>query len=105
MKTKRVPNKILPHSTDILTFKIIAEIEASEFFYDESTNWQYCKEFAVFSHIDACEFIFPCVSNGGDDSISITRSEKMKKYGCTIPFIDAYLHASAMGANWILFYV
>jgi len=105
MKTARVPNKILPHSTSIPSFKVMAEIEASEFFQDEGINWEYCKEFAIFSHRDACEFIFPCSSSVGNDSIGIARSEKMKAYGCTTPFIDAYLQASAMGANWVLFYV
>ena len=99
MKTARAPNKILPHSTGIPSFKVLAEIEASEFFQDESVNWEFCKGYASFSHKDACEFILPC------DCFSIERSRKMKKYGCTIPFIDAYLQAAAMGADWVIFYV
>jgi len=93
--------ELLPHSTSLPHFTTMAEIEASEFFPDEGVNWKYCMEHATFSHRDACEFIIHC----GDGEFTKSTAERMKNFGCTIPFIDAYILASASGAIRVLFYV
>ena len=97
----RKPNNLLPHSTSFLHFEVMAEVEASEFFEDESVNWRYCKEQAAFSHRHACEFILHC----GNDVFTKRTVEDMKAFGCTTNFIDAYIAAAAAGATRVLFYV
>lgn len=83
-----------PHFTEL------AEIDATEFFEDESVNWQYCMCHATFSHKEACEFII----HSGDAEFVNHRSEEMKEFGCTKDFIDAYRKAAKQGAIRILFY-
>jgi len=102
--SSRKPNSLLPHSTTLLRFEVIAEVEASEFFDSnegESVNWHYCNERATFSHKHACEFILHC----GEAEFTKRKVDEMKAFGCTTAFIDTYISAAASGAVRVLFYV
>lgn len=83
-----------PHYTQI------ADIEATEFFEDESINWRYCMCHATFSHREACEFII----HAGDPEFVENRVDEMKDFGCTEDFIKAYVGAAAAGAVRVLFW-
>ena len=83
-----------PHYTQM------AEIEASDFFEDESVNWQYCMCHATFVHKEACEFII----HSGDYEFVTSRCREMKEFGCTEDFIKAYKHAAEQGAIRVLFW-
>ena len=81
-----------------ITFSVLAEIEASDFFDDENMNRKYCKEHSVSD--GTSEFILHSYSG-----IMVHVSEEMRAYGCTNSFIEAYLQAAAMGVERVLFYV
>lgn len=78
----------------------IIEIDASEFFNNESANWKWCVKYASFSNRELLEFIVCC------DSLTETNRmvESMKILGCTYDFIDAFVSANEKGARMVLFY-
>ena len=85
-------------------FTVMVEIEAGEFFDDESVNWKFCVEHATFSHQEACEFILHCGSDEDGDGVKDTVAA-MTEFGCTPAFIEAYREAAREGAARVLFYV
>jgi hypothetical protein len=89
------------------TFSILAEVEASSLFAGENINWKYCVEHATFAHRDddACEFILHIGDGPESEDHADTIVAKMKEYGCTPEFIEAYTEARDAGAVRVLFYV
>ena len=87
------------------TFSVLAEVDASDFFAEESVNWKYCVEHATFVHKDddACEFILHIGGGPGSESYADDTIAEMKAYGCTSAFIDAYTEARDAGALRVLF--
>lgn len=87
-----------------VTMSQLAEIDASNFFEDESINWQWCTQFATFEHREACEFVVH-IGNADDDlDYAKHKVEQMREFGCTADFIAAYREAVAGGAVRVLFY-
>lgn len=86
--------KDLPH------FSTLAEVNAEDLFENENINWKFCTEHATFSHKEACEFIIHC----GDKEFTEGMEQRMKDFGCTQAFRDAYRIAAASGAVRVLFW-
>ena len=89
-----------------MTFSVLADVDASALFKDESVNWKYCVEHATFVHHDkdACEFILHIGDELGSESHADEIIAQMKACGCTQPFIDAYTEARDAGALRVLFH-
>ncbi len=80
----------------------VAEIEAESFFANESVNWRYCVEHAVFQHKDACEFMIylhPC-----DEILFLKLQDELQRYGCTADFLAVIKEARDKEAVWALFH-
>lgn len=90
------------------TFTVMVEIEAGDYFENDSINWQYCMQNATFQHRDddACEFILHVGSDHDTDGSYYENAiERMEAFGCTKDFVDAYRAAAEEGAIRVLFYV
>ena len=91
-------------TTSRITMSKLAEIDASDFFEDESVNWLWCTKFATFEHREACEFVVH-IGNADDDlDYAKSKVEQMRSFGCTADFITAYQEAAAAGAVRVMFY-
>lgn len=84
------------------TYSVMAEVEATDLFEDESINWQYCVKHASFTHNDAdvCEFI---IHSGNGEFVENVVKE-MKDFGCTQSFIEAYKDAAQRGVIRVMFW-
>lgn len=85
---------------DLPHFSTLAEVNAEWLFGNENINWKFCNEHATFAHKEACEFIIHC----GDKDFTEGMDKRMKDFGCTPAFRDAYLLAAASGAVRVLFW-
>jgi hypothetical protein len=95
-----------PASSDIV-FTKLAEIEWP--FEEDDDDWRYCLEHANFSHREACEFILhvgedPQRYFSGLTEYASTTIREMTEFGCSKPFIDAYVAAAKAGAIRVLFW-
>ena len=88
-----------------ITMSQLAEVDASDYFADESINWQWCCQFATFQHKDACEFVVHIGEASDDLDYAKNKVDEMRAFGCTADFIAAYQEAAAAGAVRVLFYV
>lgn len=88
------------------SYTVMLEVDASEFFEDESIDWQYCVKHATFRHKDddVCEFVLHIGSDENGDHYKIV-VDQMTEFGCTPGFIEVYKAAAQEGAVRVLFYV
>lgn len=86
------------------TFEIMAEVDATGFFEDESVDWRWCVANATFVHKDACEFIVHAGAGSGDTSMGERVVASMRGFGCTEGFVAAYAESTKMGAVRVLFF-
>lgn len=84
------------------TFEVMAEIDATGFFEDESVNWEWCVANATFVHKDACEFIVH--AGAGVSSMVESIAASTRAFGCTGDFIAAYEQNAKAGAVRVLFF-
>ena len=78
----------------------MVEVDAAQLFADESKDWEFCKEFATYSHYEACEFILHI----GPKDYSDHRIKEMEEFGCSAGLINAYKAARESWATNVLFY-
>lgn len=70
---------------------------------DQDINWKFLNQEATFSHKEACEFILH-IGTGSEDQHSGHVIHKMKEFGCTDDFINAYIAAEKAGATRVMFW-
>lgn len=82
---------------------VLVEVESTALFEAENVNWRYCVEHATFTHKDACEFILHIYARDEEEH-HLDKIQKMVEFGCTAPFVAAYVEARKLGAERVLFY-
>lgn len=90
----------------------LAEVDSTDLFGEFKTghiyknnynnNHNYCYEFSIFSTKYDDDFILHI---GEDSKYYEETLERMKVYGCSEDFIEAYKQAKEAGAIRVLFYV
>lgn len=84
---------------------ILVEIDATDLFEGENTNWHWCVDNATLAHRDACEFVLHVGHDPDADDSPFRRTiARLAESGCTDEFLLACRDAARLGAAWVLFY-
>lgn len=84
---------------------VLVEIEWEFPDGDDDINWKFLNQEANFSHRDACEFILHIgAGEAKQDAYWSNMVHRMKEFGCTDDFIDAYIAAKNTGAMRVMFW-
>lgn len=80
---------------------LILDVDATELFAGESTDWLYCVEHAPWQHVEACEFM---LYTWRDDSAQYYEQKirEMAEYGCSETLIALVRTARRRQAAWLM---